>query len=489
MYIIKHRIHLSLFAAGVMLSLFSFLAVHHISSTLPQWEIAAFIFNLAYFAGVSLGYSVASEKTRAKLNWLLPLALLGQATCLALLRPSYFLMANAEFIGPRIAGWGVFFILLILGTPMFAVVLPQSIRTDGLTLRKAYSIEIMGSLFGLILIPVLGQFSHNVLIAVYTFFFSILTWSLSTKWLSRGAVIMISILWVCTFQVLDARLSTWYYQQKYPEKHILSVLETIYTPYHKIEMLTLENDLKMLILNGKRQFAEGSHHVYSYYVAELPAHLVGQNPKTLVLGCGSMSTVGRVGNLASSIHIVDIDPEVFNTSRKYFQEYNHLDTLQNWSFEADDAKHFLANDNNSYDLILHDIPPARSRQTALTYTKEFFELVKLRLKSGGIFSISALNSRSDEQLYGKKIIATLASVFEDIVVVLYGDSYYIYVGNDLSHLGYDRVLQATTQYISPEDQKKWFTKMADVWLKEDVLRETQGLKPITINNTGELIFD
>ena len=55
-----------------------------------------------------------------------------------------------------------------------------------------------------------------------------------------------------------------------------------------------------------------------------------------------------------------------------------------------DAKRFLGSTDQTYDLIVDDIPPAKSRQIALTYTREFFTLVKERLNPGGIFSMPTL---------------------------------------------------------------------------------------------------
>src|SRR5262249_46903306 len=130
------------------------------------------------------------------------------------------------------------------------------------------------------------------------------------------------------------------------------------------------------------------------------------------------------------IKIVDLDPEVFAAAKRFFGKYNRLDELHNWTFTADDAKHFIANTDERFDLILHDIPPARSRQIALTYTEEFFRLVKARLQAGGLFSISSLTPFSRDSHYGKRMIATLTHVFDRYFILVHRGSVYFYGAAD-----------------------------------------------------------
>jgi spermidine synthase len=236
----------------------------------------------------------------------------------------------------------------------------------------------------------------------------------------------------------------------------------------------------MLLLNGQRQFAEGSHHTYSYYLAEYPARLLG-TPATLILGCGSMSTLVRIGSFVPRVKIVDLDERVCAVSQKYFQEFNRSRELKNWDLQADDAKHFLGNGQERFGLILHDIPPARTRQTALTYTREFFQLVKDRVEPGGLFSIASLNALNPKQSYGKKMLATLASVFDRYFVILYRGSAYFYGGDS---------------HFAPPDQAALFNAIdhsgkqaARVLTQADVEAIVKGVGVITVSNVGELIYD
>jgi len=243
----------------------------------------------------------------------------------------------------------------------------------------------------LILLPVLTMFPHSVLLAVYFSIFLAIAILVDTRKEIVTLMGLCLLVFITHFAEWDTRLSTWFYQHWYPGKKIEAVVYSRYTPYHKIDVLRREDGSLMLALNGKRQFSHGGHFNYSYFLAEYPSRLFHHRPHVALLGCGVMSTVGRIGALSQAITIVDIDREVFETSRRYFQRYNRLDSFDNWHFIADDAKHFMANTDQRFELILHDIPPAYSRQIALTYTREFFSQIRDRLTDDGVFSIASLS--------------------------------------------------------------------------------------------------
>jgi len=489
----------ALFSAGVMLSLLSYLFVHQVSAAMNHWEVSSILFNLAYFGGVSYGYYQASRgKARAVAHWL-PLFFLAQALIFFTIRPFFHLVYTAAHaaLGPLVRGTApetfvatafTWLLLFFAGTPLFAVILPKAISMNQTPLRRAYSLEIFGSVIGLLLVPLTALGGFRLLIGFYAFFAVLLALALRLPKLSTAAVAFVGGIWILFFHVFDDGVSLWLYQKKYPNLNATKMLEAQYTPYHKIEMVALGTDDRLLVLNGRRQFASGSHHVYSYFVAEIPARMLNR-PKVLVLGCGSMSSVGRIGHLAESIKIVDIDPAVFETSKKYYPEYNHLNELNNWTFVADDAKHFLANDKEQYDLIIHDIPPASSRQIALTYTREFFELARKRLTTHGIFSISALRSNYRNVNYGRKILRTLSVAFPQVHALVYGDSFYTYSGFDLTGPQYRMFFEQPKRALSSEESGQWFRDEATYWPPEAIDRETQGMRPVTISHLGDLIFD
>jgi spermidine synthase len=186
-----------------------------------------------------------------------------------------------------------------------------------------------------------------------------------------------------------------------------------------------------------------------------------------------------MGDVAAAIRIVDIDEGVFATSRAYFVHWNRLDALQNWTFEADDAKHFLATTSEVFDLVVDDIPPARTRQVALTYTREFFSLVRARLGPRGIFSLPTLVPVTSPRLaYGRRILATLAGVFDRVFVLTVGGSSYCFATG--RSLAVDET--ALRGAIDHPDRDA-----ARILMPDEVSALVQGTAPITNDNTAELI--
>ena len=134
----------------------------------------------------------------------------------------------------------------------------------------------------------------------------------------------------------------------------------------------------------------------------------------------------------------------------------------------------------AFDLVLHDIPPARNRQTALTYTDEFFRLVKARLTPRGVFSISSLTPLEESQ-YGRRMLVTLASVFERYFALVSDGSVYFYGGGpDMEEPAAGAALQA----LDPA-----YADGVRVLSRAEIDTAVRGARVITIGNVGDLIYE
>lgn len=479
----------SLVLAGVNLMLLNFILVQHATVAFQRAELAVMVTMLAYFAGVSLGYVVSDRISAAMVRWWLPVCLAMQMVLLLWMQPAYYLVASTVriwaarhglswMLGDALAGSGVFLLVAGFATSIYAVLLPRVIETGGAGLRRCYSLEIAGSLAGLLLVPVLAGAGHEALLGGYFAGLVALAAATGAGAIVTGLMGLGAGLFLVGFGAWDSAAAKAHYERYYEWANV-EPLFAKWTPYHKIEVMRSRGVPRML-LNGKQQFVGSSKGDYAYFVAEYPARLLG-SPRVLLLGCGSMATVGRIGNFVPEVRIVDLDAEVFGAARIYFQEYNRLDTLTNWTFTADDAKHWLGNSREHFGLILHDIPPARSRQVALTYTDEFFRLVKARLEPGGIFSISSLTPLREGSHYSKRMLATLSSVFEHHWVLIHDGAAYFYGGGTgLAEPPPAELLERV--YPARREGVRLLTRagIADL---------TRGEKIITIANVGDLIYD
>ncbi len=480
-----------LLGAGVNLTLLNFILVQAFGIAFRDPELAVLTFSLSYFCGLSLGYFLSDRLPRRLAAVLFPAMLPVQMAVMVGLQAGAYLVQRDVGLSARVHQWagdpgwlaayvGAFALIMLSATSVYAIFLPSMIEEDRGRFQSLYSMEIAGSILGLLLIPLLLALPHAAMLAFYFSVYIGLAVLLRIDWRIPVAMGLCTVVFILNLSDWDRRLSTWFYQQWYSGKSIESVIYSRYTPYHKIEVLELADRTPMLVLNGKRQFSHAGHYNYSYFLAEYPARLLG-HPRVNLLGCGVMSTVGRIGGFVPEITIVDIDRAVFETSRRFFQRYNHLDSLHNWRFVEDDAKHFSANSTEHFDLILHDIPPAYSRQIALTYTREFFTLVKQRLSDGGIFSIASLSPISSDAHYGKRLIATLTRVFDHYFILVKGSSVYFYGGGAGLKIPDKHKLRAAIHHRARDRIKIYVDGEVDALVK--------GEKIITIANVGDLIFD
>ncbi len=482
---------LLVFLAGVNLTLLNFILIHPVIIALQKTEVAVLFFTLAYFTGISFGYYLSDILSGRALRTGLIIVLLVQPiliVSLPLMIKLFTGFVSTGFTpGPDglsrlswITSSVLFVIILIFGTSPYAIFLPRVISERGESLRRIYSFEVLGSIMGLLLIPFIGIISHLGLVVIYfTIFLLLIRISGVSRLLSIISGVVLIVFFI-KFDSLDRYFSKWYYELKLGLRRVESLEAIKYTPYHKIEVLKTHNGDRLLLLNGRIQFGASSHFNYSYFLAEFPARFFVK-PDICVLGCGSMSSVGRTGDLARKIRIVDIDEGVFEISRKYFQKYNRLEQLNNWTFTADDAKHFMANTNEKFQLILHDIPPARTRQTALTYTREFFQYVKNNLTDDGIFSISSLIPLYSDSPYGRRIIATLTDVYDNYFILSYKNSVFFYGGGKgFETPGEEEIIKRIEH---PHRQK------VRILMKNEIDEIVSGYEIITINNLRDLIYD
>jgi spermidine synthase len=475
----------SLLLTGINLMLLNFIMVQHAAVALRRAEIAVIVFSLAYFSGVSAGYFLSDRLSRAAIQRALPVFLVIQMVLLGTLQPLHYLVGRwgrnlgmSGLLDDFAAGFVLFALLAAFVTSIYAIFLPMVVGESGGDLRRGYSVEVAGSLLGLLAVPFLAGIGHEAVLGAYFATFVALA---ATVGLNRWAVSAMAAVaggFLLAYGRIDRAGAAWSYANIYDWK-VTEVALTKFTPYHKIEVVKADGDYRLL-LNGLRQFGGDPRRTYSYFVAEYPAKMQ-VSPKVALLGCGSMATVGRIGDFVPSISIVDLDAEVFQAAKTYFQPINRLDQLRNWTFTADDAKHWIANSEDRFDLILHDIPPAKARQVALTYTDEFFRLVKARLTPGGVFSISSLTPVSGGSRYGKRMLATLKSVFDHYYALEHRGSVYFYGGNkDLAEPDRATLLNL----VDPA-----WRKNVTVLTRADIDALVAGEPIITISNVGDLIYE
>jgi spermidine synthase len=169
-------------------------------------------------------------------------------------------------------------------------------------------------------------------------------------------------------------------------------------------------------------------------LGHLTTLLLDQPDEVLVIGCGAGVTAGAVSiePRLKRITIAEIEPLVPEVVSRYFAEHN-FDVVRNpkTRIHLDDARHFLMTTDETFDAITSDPLDPWVKGAAMLYTQEFFELVRSRLKPGGVVTLFVQLYESNMEAV-KSEIATFMRAFPNGVVW----------GNTQDGRGYDLVLFA-----------------------------------------------
>ena len=162
------------------------------------------------------------------------------------------------------------------------------------------------------------------------------------------------------------------------------------------------------------------------------SHLLPARSKdVLVIGLGAGITAGAVAIApgVDRLTVVEIERLVPTLSR-YFSDYNY-DVVNDAkvAVRIDDARHFLATSDETFDVITSDLVDPWVKGTAALFTREFFEDVRRHLRPGGVATMFVQLYLSNAESVRNEL-ATFIDVFPHTLVL----------GNTTSGRGYDLVV-------------------------------------------------
>ena len=167
-------------------------------------------------------------------------------------------------------------------------------------------------------------------------------------------------------------------------------------------------------------------------LGHVPA-LFHPNPESvLIVGCGAGVTAGSFTQYPTVKRIVicEIEPLVPQKIAPYFKDQNYnVVNDPRVQIIYDDARHYILTTQEKFDIITSDPIHPWVKGAATLYTKEYFELVKQRLKPGGLVTQWVPFYESDEAVVRSEI-ATFFEAFPEGTIW----------GNDENGYGYDVVM-------------------------------------------------
>ena len=440
-------------AAGLSLFLeLSIIRIH--SSYLHFFSYLKNISLLSCFLGLGIGYALKKYKIYS-VNWIFPLVTL-QVIILYFLSqtPVSIILINPiaeQLTMGQDTARGIVHLLMIYSFIVFIFLFNAmcfipighliSRLMNNIESLTAYSLNLIGSFFGIILFVILSFLLTPPVIWItvsFILFLIILRKNLQNYFLST--ICVLSLIIILSLDLKNKK-------------------ETIYSPYQNITIERLKTPLNPVILQTSHLFYQamlnlsdnlsfnndwrnegnifGMHvdtdHEKEFY--NLPYLIKKTLPESiLIVGSGSGNDVAAANRFkVKNIDAVEIDPIIAELGTKYHPESPYSNA--NVSLEIDDARTFIKNSKKNYDVIVYGLLDSQSnlsskggiRLDSYVYTVEALTESKNRLKNDGFIFISFFVQTPE---IGYKIFKMLekATGFKPIVLKSKTNSRYIFIG-------------------------------------------------------------
>ena len=190
------------------------------------------------------------------------------------------------------------------------------------------------------------------------------------------------------------------------------------TKYQLLEIVKTRDFGNVLFLDGDPQSSEAEEHVFNESLVH-PSMIGHSNPKSIFIGGGGTGLTLREvlrHKTVDCVDIVDIDKEVVDICRNLYNYAAESFSDSRTRLHHDDAKRFLLQTGQKYDCMFLDTTmPHHDDIAAPLYRKEFFDIIKSKLNSGGMFATAANSADYRYSTRFASIIKTLKSVFNFVV--------------------------------------------------------------------------
>jgi spermidine synthase len=389
---------------------------------LASSEVTILLAVASFLASCSLGYLLSPRQIGRAVSWACLLLFVIQLFFPWLLKELAAVMYQRELphITLALLGFGI-----LVMAPLYTILLPYLIRMQeettgasrGAAVSICYGLELAGALLGVLIVLTVGRLSHASLLVIYFLNFSfILAFVYGTRTVLYAAI-PVSLCYGLLYGPLERAATVDFYQSRESDEPIrlLGVAQSL---YNRIDVLQNQQGEKFLLLNGREYFNPSDLEAFNRYLTGVPSSLM-PGSRVLIVGTGSLSSVYHASRSAATVESVEIDAQVVGLTKELFREYNHLETIKNWRLHIDDAKHFLGSTEARYDLIAVDMVPPVYVQTALLFSREFYELAKQRLTPRGVLSIYTGDwfGKAETSPFAYNPVKTIDAVFPEYLVV------------------------------------------------------------------------
>ncbi len=361
-----------------------------LGNSMLQYSITIGLFMFALGIGSYLSRFLSKKLFTSLIRIELAIGIIGGTSALVLF------FANLYIISYDIV---MYLEIIIIGTlagaeiPLLTRIIEEDEQNLKFTISSIFSFDYIGSLIGAIVFPILlmpklGYFGTSFLCGLLNIVAAaLIVWKYSHK-LDRAYLYKFLTFVVGIFMILGIifaeNLSHKIEHGLYMDRVILDEQ----TVYQKIVMTKHKDDTRLFI-NGNCQFSSMDEYRYHEALVHIPMLQVENKNNVLVLGGGDGMAVREILKYddIKNIDLVDLDQEMI----KICSENNNITKLNNNSLKSDklniyctDAYDYIKNTQNTYDLIIVDLPDPNSEALTKLYSNVFYEMCKNKLNKGGV---------------------------------------------------------------------------------------------------------
>lgn len=178
---------------------------------------------------------------------------------------------------------------------------------------------------------------------------------------------------------------------------------------------------RTLLTNGKFQGNDSREVAQNKGLAYLPTFFAPSTERALLIGMGTAVTAGALAEFPyRQIDIAELAPAIIDAARTTFAEVNaHVLEDPRARVLEEDGRNILLIHPTKYDVITVEVSSIWFAGAANLYNREFYEIAKDRLTSGGILQQWIAFHHTNRQIV-TTILATIREVFPHVALFVDG---------------------------------------------------------------------
>jgi spermidine synthase len=197
-----------------------------------------------------------------------------------------------------------------------------------------------------------------------------------------------------------------------------SIICSLRTPFQSVTIADTYSFGRALFLDGAIQSSEEDEALYHEMLVH-PALLMHENPRhVLIIGGGEGATLREVlaYDSVTRAAMVYIDRDVVDICREHLGPWNYgAFTDPRAELHYCDGREFVEKTDDLFDVVIIDVVDMLDNGPAQhLYTREFYALVRQRLRPGGIVVVQALELSFCDYKGHTAVSRTMATVFSQV---------------------------------------------------------------------------